>query len=280
MVNKKLYQNVNVKPNHKKGNQNTNSINIIINPDEKRNGDDDEMYKRKQSRTDNVMNLYNNQPQVSDSNMGQILGRANRQDVDLKQDDVVEANADLNADNVIGAIQENINSEQLEEMLEAERIRNAENFSNISQTIEDEFLMNRQREADIQQELANQQFLMDEENKALKQIIVAGVDERLEDFLQDVYRNELFQSAYPSDLDASFSSIDEPPSQGNSTSPFTTPQQKSPPKASQVPRSKTPVSRISSETIPPYFRGPGTHMFHGTDDPSKKQRIPRKPRPK
>lgn len=267
MVNKKLYQNVNVKPNHKKGNQNTNSINIIINPDEKRNGDDDEMYKRKQSRTDNVMNLYNNQPQVSDSNMGQILGRANRQDVDLKQDDVVEANADLNADNVIGAIQENINSEQLEEMLEAERIRNAENFSNISQTIEDEFLMNRQREADIQQELANQQFLMDEENKALKQIIVAGVDARLEDFLQDVYRNELFQSAYPSDLDASFSSIDEPPSQGNSTSPFTTPQQKSPPKASQVPRSKTPVSRISSETIPPYFRGPGTHMFHGTDDP-------------
>lgn len=278
MVSKKLYQNVNVKPNHKKGNQNTNSINIIINPDEKRNGDDDEMYKRKQSRTDNVMNLYNNQPQVSDSNMGQILGRANRQDVDLKQDDVVEANADLNADNVIGAIQENINSEQLEEMLEAERIRNAENFSNISQTIEDEFLMNRQREADIQQELANQQFLMDEENKALKQIIVEGVDARLEDFLQDVYRNELFQSAYPSDLDEG--SIDEPPSQGNSTSSPFTPQQKSPPKASQVPRSKTPVSRISSETIPPYFRGPGTHMFHGTDDPSKKQRIPRKPRPK
>ena len=163
-------------------------------------------------------------------------------------------------------------------MLEAERIRNAENFSNISQTIEDEFLMNRQREADIQQELANQQFLMDEENKALKQIIVEGVDARLEDFLQDVYRNELFQSAYPSDLDES--SIDEPPSQGNSTSPFTTPHQKSPPKASQVPRSKTPVSRISSETVLPYFRGLGTHMFHGTDDPSKKQRIPRKPRPK
>ena len=108
---------------------------------------------------------------------------------------------------------------------------------------------------------------MDEENKALKQIIVEGVDARLEDFLQDVYRNELFQSAYPSDLDASFSSIDEPPSQGNSTSPFTTPQQKSPPKASQVPRSKTPVSRISSETIPPYFIGPGTHFFQGTDDP-------------
>ena len=111
MVNKKLYQNVNVKPNHKKGNQNTNSINIIINPDEKRNSDDDdEMYKRNQSRTDNVMNLYNNQPQVSDGNMGQILSKANRQDVDLKQDNVVEANADLNADNVIGAIQENINN--------------------------------------------------------------------------------------------------------------------------------------------------------------------------
>ena len=163
-------------------------------------------------------------------------------------------------------------------MLEAERIRNAENFSNISQTIEDEFLMNRQREADIQQELANQQFLMDEENKALKQIIVEGVDARLEDFLQDVYRNELFQSAYPSDLDES--SIDEPPSQGNSTSSPFTPQQKSPPKASQVPRSKTPVSRISSETVLPYFIGPGTHFFQGTDDPSKKQRIPRKQRPK
>ena len=145
MTKKKLYQNVNVKPN-KNGNQNTNSVNVIINPNEDRNDDDDEMYDKKSSKNNTMMNMYNNPPQVDSNDMGQILGRAHRHDISLTKEDVNEANNNSNNDNVIGAIQENLNAEQLEDMLEEERARNEENFERVMGAISDEAILNRQRE--------------------------------------------------------------------------------------------------------------------------------------
>ena len=78
---KKLYQKVNVKPK-KFGNQNTNAINIIINPDE-----NEEMYnKNPSSRPNNssILNTIQQQPrEVDPSSKQMILGRAMRENVPL-----------------------------------------------------------------------------------------------------------------------------------------------------------------------------------------------------
>ena len=83
---KKLYQKVNVKPK-KFGNQNTNAINIIINPDE-----NEEMYnKNPSSRPNNssILNTIQQQPrEVDPSSMSNILNRANRQEKNITAEDV------------------------------------------------------------------------------------------------------------------------------------------------------------------------------------------------
>ncbi len=82
---KKLYQKVNVKPK-KFGNQNTNAINIIINPDE-----NEEMYnKNPSSRPSNssILNTIQQPREVDPSSMLNILNRANRQEKNITAEDV------------------------------------------------------------------------------------------------------------------------------------------------------------------------------------------------
>ena len=82
---KKLYQKVNVKPK-KFGNQNTNAINIIINPDE-----NEGMYnKNPTSRPNNssILNTIQQPREVDPSSMLNILNRANRQEKNITAEDV------------------------------------------------------------------------------------------------------------------------------------------------------------------------------------------------
>ena len=122
MSSKKLYQNVNVKKNHKKGNQNINSINIILNPDTQ-----EEMYKQgasqRPSSNDSVFNLYNQASEpVNPYNMAQILGKANREELTTTAQEVQQANTEVQANNVINAMNEGITKEMSEEQLEAQSI--------------------------------------------------------------------------------------------------------------------------------------------------------------
>jgi len=137
MSSKKLYQNVNVKKNHKKGNQNINSINIILNP----NGNgEDEMYNQgapqRPSSNDSIYNIMS-QPQqpVNPSSMGQILGRANREEPTTTAEEVEEANKKEQVGQMIDEAQVQISNE---EQMEQQAIQNAqlrENIEDVSNTI-------------------------------------------------------------------------------------------------------------------------------------------------
>ena len=126
--NKKLYQKVNVKP-RRAGNTNTNSINIIIHPDE--------MYKHKETPRPNtsIMNALSQPVSTDDSMVKQVLDRANRSDAgnQLKQQDVEAAFQQQQLGDMENRIGEMVEHEEAMQELQDQQIQTEDNVNGLIQ---------------------------------------------------------------------------------------------------------------------------------------------------
>lgn len=126
--NKKLYQKVNVKPK-RAGNTNTNSINIIIHPDE--------MYKHKETPrpSTSIMNALSQPVSTDDSMVKQVLDRANRSDEgnQLKQQDVEAAFQQQQLGDMGNRIGEILEDEEAMKELQDQQIQTEDNVNGLIQ---------------------------------------------------------------------------------------------------------------------------------------------------
>jgi len=206
--NKKLYQKVDVSKSKRFGNQNTNSINIILNPDLEK--EDDEMYNgniMKRPRTSNqvIENIRKAQAGLPKNIAQQILSRNNRANTEssggMTESQLNQVYSDMlrnqNVDTMRGDV---IN--QMEEERQAQKDTEVQaNLNNVEDIISQEendryeSLLNDFQRIDQEQEIQRM------ENEAFRKVIVDGLKQELDSF-EDRLTNEIREVAlnqnYPS----------------------------------------------------------------------------------